>query len=332
MELHEVRYFLAVGEMRSFTKAAAACHVTQPALTRAIHKLEEELGGLLVSRERGNIHLTDLGRLLEPSLREMIAQARSAKRKAEGFLRLDGAPIKLGVMCTVGPLRFTGFLNMFRVSHPGIELTLIEGIPAHLRDLLRSGELDVAIMSDPEGFDLPLRSDLLYREPFVLACGPTHPFAGRSAITLGDMEGQVYLQRINCEHRDRLATILAKADVTIRRAHRSEREDWIQCMVAAGMGVCFLPAFSATIPSLVLLPLTDPGVSREVCVVTVEGRERSPPMAALLSAIAGYAWTDVDIRRPGGTEDAAASRATAVAAMKAGLAVNPPAHAAKARS
>lgn len=316
MEVHEVRYFLAVAEMRSFTKAAAACYVTQPALTRAIHKLEEELGGLLISRERGNIHLTDLGRLLEPSLREMMAQAHSAKRQAEGFLRLDGAPIKLGVMCTVGPLRFTGFLNAFRVSHPGIELTLIEGIPALLKDLLRSGELDAAIMSDPEGFDVPFRSDLLYREPFVLACGPTHPFAGRPAITLRDMEGQVYLQRINCEHRDRLATMLAQANITIRRAHRSEREDWIQTMVAAGMGVCFLPSFSATIPSLVLLPITDPDVSREVCVVTVAGRKSSPPMAALLSAIRRYAWTDDDTRWPNEIDEAAASRTAAAEGMK----------------
>jgi DNA-binding transcriptional LysR family regulator len=314
MEIHEVRYFLALSETRNFTKAAAACHVTQPALTRAIRKLEEELGGLLVSRERGNIRLTDLGRLLEPSLREIMVQARSAKRQAESFLRLDGAPIRLGVMCTIGPLLFTGFLNRFRVSHPGIELTLIEGVPARLKDLLRSGELDAAIMSDPEGFDEPLQSTVLYREPFVLACGSAHPFAGRSSIALCDMEGQVYLQRINCEHRDRLATMLAKADVSIRRAHRSEREDWIQSMVAAGMGVCFLPAYSATIPSLVLLPVTDPDVAREVCVVTIEGRQWSPPMAALLSAVDAYSWIDDDMGWPEYLDETVASPKATVGA------------------
>lgn len=292
MELHEIRYFLAVGETRNFTKAASACHVTQPALTRAIRKLEDELGGMLVSRERGNIHLTDLGRLLEPSLREMIIQAGEAKRTAESFLRLKGAPIRLGVMCTVGPVRFTGFLNEFRVSHPGIELTLIEGVSSELKDLLRSGDLDVAVISDPDGFEPPLHASVLYKEPFVLACGPTHAFATRKRITPEDLEGEIYLQRIHCEYRDRLAQMLTERGVTIRRAHRSEREDWIQSMVAAGMGVCFLPSFSATIPGLVQLRVVDPEVAREVCIVTIAQRRPSPPMAALLSALDAYAWTN----------------------------------------
>ncbi|GJD89322.1 MULTISPECIES: LysR family transcriptional regulator [Methylobacterium] len=292
MELHEIRYFLAVGETRNFTKAADACHVTQPALTRAIRKLEDELGGMLVSRERGNIHLTDLGRLLEPSLRAMMVQAGEAKRTAESFLRLKGAPIRLGVMCTVGPVRFTGFLNEFRVSHPGIELTLIEGMSSELKELLRSGDLDVAVISDPEGFEPPLHASVLYQEPFILACGPTHAFAARTAITLEDLEGEIYLQRIHCEYRDRLAQMLAERGVTIRRAHRSEREDWIQSMVAAGMGVCFLPSFSATVPGLVQVRVVDPEVAREVCIVTIAQRHPSPPMAALLAALDAYAWTN----------------------------------------
>ena len=291
MELHEIRYLLAVGETRSFTKAAAACHVTQPALTRAIRKLEDELGGPLVSRERGNIHLTDLGRLLEPSLREMIVQASQAKRTAEGFLRLQGAPVRLGVMCSIGPVRFTGFLNRFRVSHPGVELTLTEGVSSGLKDLLRSGDIDVAVISDPDGFEPPHLARVLYEEPFALACGPTHPFTSRPALRPEDLEGQIYLQRIHCEYRDRLAQILADRGVEIRRAHRSEREDWIQSMVAADMGVCFLPSFSAMIPGLTLVPFVDPAVTREVCVVTIDRRPPSPPIAALLSALGRYAWS-----------------------------------------
>ena len=86
--------------------------------------------------------------------------------------------------------------------------------------------------------------------------------------------------------------MLAERGVTIRRAHRSEREDWIQSMVAAGMGVCFLPSFSATVPGLVQLPVVDPGISREVCIVTIAQRRPSPPMAALLSALDRYVWTN----------------------------------------
>ncbi|GEP03624.1 LysR family transcriptional regulator [Methylobacterium oxalidis] len=290
MELHEIRYFLAVGRLGSFTKAAEQCCVTQPALTRAIQKLEDELGGLLVSRERGRVHLTDLGRLLEPEFSEMIERRERAKRAASRFLRLEGAELRLGVMCTIGPLRFVGFLNHFRVHHPGIELTLVEGVPARLTEMLLGGELDVAIMADPRGFPEPLRASPLYAERFMLACGPAHAFACRNAIRMHDLAGQIYLQRINCEFRDLLAEILRAQGTEILRSHRSEREDWIQSMVAAGMGVCFLPEFSATQPGLALLPVVEPAVAREVCLVTVAGRRRSAPLSALAAALGRYAW------------------------------------------
>ena len=82
MEIHEVRYFLAVCDTLNFTKAAEQCNVTQPALTRAIQKLEGELGGLLFSRERGNTHLTELGRLMQPHLEEVMARTAAAKEQA----------------------------------------------------------------------------------------------------------------------------------------------------------------------------------------------------------------------------------------------------------
>lgn len=290
LEVHEVRYFLAVLKTGSFTKAAEHCNVTQPALTRAIHKLEEELGGLLFSRERCKVILTDLGRVLEPEFHAMIDGRERAKSAAARFLRLDGAPLTLGVMCTIGPLRFVGFLNHFRLLRPGIELTLIEGVPSRLGEMLLAGDLDVAIMAHPEGFPESLRATPLYDERFLVACGQAHPFATRNVIRMRDMAGQIYLQRINCEYRDRLAEILREQDTAILRSHRSEREDWIQSMVAAGMGVCFLPEFSANLPGIALLPVIDPVVLRRVCLVTVAGRRWSSPLAALMAALDQYEW------------------------------------------
>src|SRR3954447_12643598 len=109
MEMHQVRYFLAVADTLNFTRAAEHCHVSQPALTRAIQQLEEELGGLLLRRERKLTHLTDFGRLIEPHLRQMSADAEAAKSTAKKFLNLEEAQIRLGVMCTIGPARFMGF-------------------------------------------------------------------------------------------------------------------------------------------------------------------------------------------------------------------------------
>jgi LysR family hydrogen peroxide-inducible transcriptional activator len=104
MELHQIRYFLALGETLNFTKAAEVCHITQPALTRAIRNMEEELGGLLFSRERNNTHLTELGRLIEPHLAEIMARAGEAKQTAARFIKLEKAQLSLGVMCTISPL------------------------------------------------------------------------------------------------------------------------------------------------------------------------------------------------------------------------------------
>jgi LysR family transcriptional regulator, hydrogen peroxide-inducible genes activator len=102
MELHEVRYFLALGRTLNFTRAAEICNVTQPALTRAIQKMEDELSGLLFSRECSNTHLTELGQLLQPQFEAIIEKADSARQMTTRFLRLEGAQTTLGVMCTIG--------------------------------------------------------------------------------------------------------------------------------------------------------------------------------------------------------------------------------------
>lgn len=291
MELHEIRYFLAVARTRNFTRAAEQCNVTQPALTRAIQKIEEELGGLLFSRERGNIHLTDLGRLMEPQFTEMMACAQEARQVASRFLRLEGAQLTLGVMSTIGPLRFVTFLNHFRAQHPGIDITLIEGVPDRLAEKLTEGEIDIAVMARPAGFTEPLRAQTLYTEKFVIACYPAHPFARKNAVLMAEMHGQSYLQRVNCEFREYLRDLLAARGVEIVRSYRSEREDWIQIMAAAGMGVCFLPENSALLPGLVTRPVIEPEVAREVALVSVAGRRWSSPVAALVNAIRAYDWS-----------------------------------------
>lgn len=292
MELHEVRYFLALSRTLNFTKAAEQCNVTQPALTRAIQKMEDEMGGLLFSRERGNTHLTDLGRLLEPQFAEMLARAEGVKRSAARFLRLEGTQLNLGVMYTIGPMRFVGFLNRFRAQHPGIELTMVDSVPRRLIEMLTSGELDVAVMSCAAGFPAPLQAVPLYAERFMVACGQDHPFAERPQVTMAEMNGETYLQRVSCEYLEVLRDKLHDCGVDIERSYRSEREDWIQTMVAAGMGVCFLPEYAAILPGLALRPVVAPEVRREVCLVTVAGRRWSSPVAAFVKAIRAHRWPE----------------------------------------
>src|SRR5713101_6230049 len=292
MEMHQVRYFLAVADALNFTRAAEQCHVSQPALTRAIQQLEDELGGLLLRRERKLTHLTDFGRLIEPHLRQLAADAEAAKTTAKRFLNLQQAQIRLGVMCTIGPARFMGFLARFRGANPGCDLTLVEGVPAGLSEMLLQGELDLAVMAQPEAFSERLDVLPLYRERFCIAFPAGHRLEQQNRVAVADVAGETYLRRINCEYRDYLAERLAEHGLAVRVGFQSEREDWIQMMVAAGFGVCFLPEFSATIPGVRTQPVSDPEVVREISLVSMGGRRFSPAVLTFIRAVQAHDWAD----------------------------------------
>jgi len=290
MEMHEVRYFLAACETMNFHRAAASCNVTQPALTRAIQKLEAELGGSLFRRDHSGAHLTDFGRLMRPHLEEVHGRTKNAQQVARSFLRLEAAPLTLGVMCTIGPLRFVGFLNEFREQHTGIEVSMLESVPARLTELLLSGSIDVALMAQPGAFDQRLNVEPIYSERFGLAFPAGHPLEQRETLNVIDVRGETYLSRINCEYRDHLAELCRERGVEIRRGFRSEREDWILMMVAAGMGVCFLPEYSATHPGIRHRVVDAPAVIRDVSLVTVAGRALSTAVRTFIEAVRVYDW------------------------------------------
>jgi DNA-binding transcriptional LysR family regulator len=194
MEMHQVRYFRALCETLNFSRAAETCNVSQPALTRAVRKLEEELGGLLLRREHLLTHLTAFGRPVRPHLEQMMAEAEAAKSTATHFLQMDNAPINLGVMRTVGPIRFMSFLAEFRASHPGCEVTLIEGVPGRLAELLLDGTLDLAVMAQPEPFTDRIEIRSLYRERFCVAFPKGHRFGEKNRVRSPMSPGRLILR------------------------------------------------------------------------------------------------------------------------------------------
>jgi LysR family hydrogen peroxide-inducible transcriptional activator len=290
MELHEIRYVMAVSQALNFTRAAELCHVSQPALTRAIRKMEDELGGAIFSRERNNIHLTELGRLLQPHLAEIMARAAAAKETATYFRRLDGAQLRLGVMRSIGPARFAHVLARFRALHPGIDISLTEASPDRLCELQAQGALDVTLMARLNGFAAGLRSQPLYRERFAVACAVGHPIARRHGVRIAELNGQACLSRVNCEYHDVLGEVCAANGVALLRCFRSESEDWILTMVAAGTGICFVPEYSSVVPGVVSRPVIDLAIEREVCLLTVAGRPWSSSLSAFVEAMRHYRW------------------------------------------
>jgi LysR family hydrogen peroxide-inducible transcriptional activator len=289
MEMHQVRYFLAVCETLNFTRAAERCHVAQPSLTRAIRNLEDELGGPLFRRERRRTHMTDLGRLVQPHLATMLAESEAARSEAQSFAKLDTAPLRLGIMCTIGPSRMISFLARLRARVPAAELTLRETGGRVLVDELMEGALDVAIVALP---DLPERFDVhpLFTERYTVAFGPGHRFEGLNAVTLADLDGADYLMRLNCEFPDLRSNHYKLPAPKVNIVYSSEREDWIQAMLAAGIGCAVMPEYLPMLPGIATRPLIEPEMQRTVSLVTVAGRRFPPPLEALIRIARHHPW------------------------------------------
>jgi DNA-binding transcriptional LysR family regulator len=132
----------------------------------------------------------------------------------------------------------------------------------------------------------------LYSEPFVIAMSPTHPLARLSQITIHDLEGHNYLSRINCEYRDYIKDVREAMGVSVRRPYSSERYDWIQCMVMAGMGFTVIPEYVVSVPDIATRPLVDPEFIRNVGLVTVRGRPHTPAVGAFVHECRRYPWIE----------------------------------------
>jgi LysR family hydrogen peroxide-inducible transcriptional activator len=290
MEMHQIRYFLAVCETLNFTRAAERCNVAQPSLTRAVKSLEEELGGPLFRRERQNTHLTALGEMMRPHLAQVLTETEAAKQRAKSFSRLEEATLKLGVMCSIGPARLAQFLRQFQARHPRIDVQLHEANATTIQKELVDGSIDVAIYGLPGALDERLASKLLYRERFVVVFAPGHPFEKLDSIRGVDLAGHKLVRRNHCEIREFVGSQWRERGVHVEIACSSDRDDWVQSMILAGLGFGDMPELSVTMPGLLTRPLIEPEILREVRVVTVRGRPHLPVIGALMSEATGFRW------------------------------------------
>ncbi len=282
MEMHQIRYFLAVSETLNFTRAAEKCHVSQPALTRAIKTLEDELGGPLFHRERQNTHLTELGRMMLPFLQDALDQSRKAKAQAKAFSTLAQAPLSVGVMVTIGPHRLLDLFENYREGNPGVDVRMHDATGKELVEKLAAGDLDVAIFGLPDAIDERFHCIKLYDERYVVGMAPGHPLAAANGVRLADMDGQRYLGRLACEFWDFFARRYEELGVNLNLTYRSQREDWIQAMIRAGWGISAIPEHAVVSDGIVVRPFVDPPVMRTVYLVTVRGRPHTPAIGAFV--------------------------------------------------
>ena len=181
MEMHHIRYFLALSETLNLTKAAERCNVSQPALSRAIKALETELGGELLRRERTLSHLTELGQRMLPMLRQCYETALAAKMAAASIRKGETAPLSVAVTHTVALGPFAPMLRELSRAFPGLQLKLRRGSGREVAEYLRSGIVELAI-AGPLGESWSRLDTLpLFEEPFGLVVSRAHRLAGRCA-------------------------------------------------------------------------------------------------------------------------------------------------------
>ncbi len=290
MEMHQVRYFLAVCDTLNFTRAAEMCHVSQPSLTQAIKKLEDELGGALLVRERNRTRLTQLGEMMHPHMEQILSQAQDAKANAHHFLNLDKTPLRIGVMVTIGPLRLAPFLAHFQREYPGIEVELHEGKEDALLKRLLAEDLDIAITAPVNDIDPRFAVRHLYSESYVVVFPPGHRYESYDKGRLKDVSREPYLDRLSCELRDTVMQVCGEQEVELYATYRSEREDWIQGMVMARLGVAFMPEYSIVVEGIGSRPLVEPEVTRQVLAVTLDAPAGSPALETILREAGAWDW------------------------------------------
>ena len=245
MEMHQVRYFLAVSEELNFTRAAEKCHVAQPSLTRAIKLLEDELGGPLFHRERANTHLTELGKMVGPHLEQIFAETQATKLLAENFSKSKISKLRFGVMCTITPSIIIDLISNMQAKHESMEIEIIDASARNLEERLLAGDLEAAIYANPANLlDERLHYITLFKEQFVVALPSGHPLTLKNGIRPADLNGIQYTNRVHCEFNGVAGPIWRTCGLDFKVACRSERDDWVLSMVERGLGFTFMPESS----------------------------------------------------------------------------------------
>lgn len=290
MEMQQVRYFVALADTLNFTRAAEQCNVSQPALTRAIQQLEAELGGSLFHRERGNTHLSELGRMMLPYLEQVMAQTRAAKESARALAKLDRATLTIGAMCTVSAGLIADLIARFTAQHPDVEVRIHDGGAPQMIEALEKGELEIGVIGVPEEMPESFHCVPIFEERFVAVLPPNHRLVASEAVRAADLHEQPYVSRANCEVFEYVRKDLAARGIFPRKVFSSTRDDWVQSMINAGLGFGFFPESCVTDPELIVRPLVEPAYSRTIYLATVRGRPHSPAVGAFVREARRHRW------------------------------------------
>ena len=296
MTLTELRYIVAVARERHFGRAAQRCFVSQPTLSIAIKKLEDELSITLFERGGTEVAVTEIGERIIEQAQRVLEEADSIKRLAGEHQNELLGPLKLGVIFTIGPYLLPKLIPALRVLAPEMPLYLEENYTARLAEMLKRGEVDAIIVADPFE-EAGTIAYPLYDEDFVVATPKGHPWEKKPAVSpqqLGqETESVLLLTQGNC-FRDQVLS--ACSDLASRQNHagglagmlQGSSLNTIRHMVASGMGITVMPITSLNSNDeslLSIVPFSRPAPKRRVMLVTRKQFSRKKAIEALQQAV-----------------------------------------------
>lgn len=290
VEMQQVRYFVALAQTLNFTRAAEQCNVSQPALTRAIQQLEAELGGPLFHRERGNTHLSELGRMMLPYLSGVVDQARAAKETAKALAKLDGAVLTIGAMCTISAALVADLIARFTAQYPDVEVRIRDGGAPQMIEAMEKGTFEIGVIGVPEELPENFHCVPIFEERFVAVLPPNHRLVGSDPVLSAQLHDEPYVSRSSCEVFDHVRKDLAARGIVPRKVFSSTRDDWVQAMIKAGLGFGFFPESCVTDRDLIVRAIAEPIYSRTIYLTTVRGRPHSPAVGAFVREARRHRW------------------------------------------
>lgn len=291
MTLTELKYIVAVARERHFGKAADSCYVSQPTLSVAVKKLEDELEIKLFERSAGEVTVTPLGEQIVQQAQSVLDQAARIREIAKhGKDPLDG-PLNLGVIYTIGPYLLPDLVRQVIARTPQMPLVLQENFTVKLLEMLRAGEIDCAIMAEPFP-DAGLATAALYDEPFVAVVPALHPLAERKSVTSAELKSETMLL-LGTGHcfRDHVLEVcpefarFSSNAEGIRKSFEGSSLETIKHMVASGIGVTLVPRLSVPADGLKPKARGRKDTTQMVRYLPIsDGEGREPPMRRVVLA------------------------------------------------
>ena len=296
MTLTELRYIVAVARERHFGRAAEACFVSQPTLSVAVKKLEEELGVAIFERGSGEVALTPTGERIVAQAQRVLEEAAAIKEIAKQGKDPLAGPLNIGVIFTIGPYLLPRLVPLLHKRAPQMPLSIEENYTAVLAEKLKRGDIDVAIVALPfEEQGVVTRP--VYDEAFVVAVPRDHPWAARKSIRADDLakESLLLLGTGHC-FRDQVLNACpalnrsSATPGTIQKTVEGSSLETIRLMVASGLGLTVLPASAVPAKAragdlLSYVPFTRPAPDRRVVLAWRKTFPRAQAVEALRQAI-----------------------------------------------